>query len=90
MAEDDAVVGFPPTFDPIYFMDGTWQVRLDHWLVGAAQQGFSLGNHAVVEQALKEPEAGLRVVINISSAALLASSGATATLTCTRNRSLVV
>lgn len=62
---------FPPSFDPIYFMDESWEVRVQRWQQDALQQGFSSGNHAVIEQALREPEAGLRIVVNISSAALL-------------------
>jgi hypothetical protein len=59
-----------PHFDPIYFSPASWADRVTAWQAAAPAQ-FSAGNEQVVRTAISDPEAGLRVVINIGVWALL-------------------
>jgi hypothetical protein len=58
--------------DPVYFGVGrTWQERVQDWESLPQNQGFATSNQVVAENAINEPDAGLRAVVNISAAALL-------------------
>lgn len=58
--------------DSVYFGRGrTWAQRVQEWDSLPQNQGFSASNQVVAENAINEPDAGLRAVINISASALL-------------------
>ncbi|TFD49125.1 hypothetical protein E3T55_11660 [Cryobacterium frigoriphilum] len=61
---------FPENFDPIYFDDSTWDERVQAWQHHNVSRGFSGGNAELVRKLLTHSETGLRVVINITPAAL--------------------
>lgn len=59
--------------DPVYFAAGaTWDDRVTAWESLPQNHGFSASNQIVVEDALNEQDSGLRAVVNIGAAALLA------------------
>lgn len=61
----------PEAFGAVYFRDEDWEVRLAQWMAEAEAGGFSAGNRHVIETAISDPEAGLRVVVNIGVHAIL-------------------
>lgn len=59
--------------DAVYFAPGTtWEGRVTAWERLPQNQGFSASNQVVAENAMNAPDAGLRAVVNIGAAALLA------------------
>jgi len=64
-------MGDPGAFGSVYFRDEDWAVRLEEWMAEAAAKEFSGGNRHVVETAISDAEAGLRVVVNIGVHAIL-------------------
>jgi hypothetical protein len=61
--------------DDLYFSDDDWKERVERWLQREKEDGnanpFLEGNVQIIRQIMEHPETGLRVVINISSDALL-------------------
>lgn len=58
--------------DSVYFNSGrTWTERVQDWESLPQNQGFAASNQVVAANAINEPDAGLRAVINISAAGLL-------------------
>jgi hypothetical protein len=60
----------PDGFDPIYFAHEPWDQRVAEW-VRARGRTFSDVNLRIVSQAIRDPDAGLRAVVNIGVSALL-------------------
>jgi len=61
---------FPKNFDPIYFADSPWSERVQAWERQNISHGFSAGNATLIRRLLDDDATGLRVVINITPAAL--------------------
>ena len=57
--------------DPSYFAQDSWKNRVHRSLNDHSDDFFLKSNVAVVRQIMEHPESGLRMVVNISAAALL-------------------
>jgi hypothetical protein len=61
----------PPSFDPIYFSDASWDDRVKQWIDATKNEEFADDNARVVRQVISDPDSGLVVVVNIGTEALL-------------------
>jgi hypothetical protein len=62
---------FPFGFDETYFCGAPWSERVELWVADNQDVGFSGGNEMIVRNVLKDPETGLRMVVNITAFSLL-------------------